>query len=756
MAACGWLTLRKQTIVHAAWTSILIATVASWCGRAQTADSRQNHIPQVSEAVELTPTELLQLENCRAGLIDPQARPAERQRWAELLFTFSSPSARSLIIELLERNDSPAAQRAIVDVITNRLRQAPESADPEFISPLMNLLGVTTEELRAAAARALAEYGGTDVPAKLGAVAAAPDEPMTKRLAAIDALASQVDRREVIAALIPLLDSGLPEVRHRVITALEPASRQAVGADIVRWKQWWAVKSRMTHEQWLADRVAMYRERLRDTRQEAAALHEETRKKTDSLTSRLGEFQREVFRMLTADQQEARLAAWLEDPLAEVKLGALAVIQARIADEGRRPNPDVLSALLKQLRDPSPLVRRQVLLIVQTLNDPLVVKAVLAQLEHEKDMTVRHAIFKALGRLNSIDSVPALVQEIAAPESDSSCVEEAANALGLVTPNLRDPQLLQQAVTALQNRYQSVDPSDLELRAALLSAMAGVGDASFGPAFLEAVDSTHSTILRAAIRGLRTTNDGSKLPRIRALMSDADPLVRLAATEAVALLGREVADLESLLARQNPAIETNELVREAAWRGIRDYLARRPTAERIQIAQRLRDFPDLEIRYLEELASSLTAANGEIAALADVYDRLATVMIIQNRFVEAAGYLRRWYELMAKQDPFAAQEVGLRWLEAALLANHEPDIIATLNQLLQTGASQKYWIIDVISQWFETPDMLNNAERTRSLLAALREMPAEALGESWADLLNRVEARSKEAKNPPADEPTIP
>ncbi len=730
--------------------------MAFCCGPARTSGFQQNHNSPESKAVEPTPTEQLQLENCRAGLIDPQARPAERQRWAELLFTFNSPSAKSLIIEMLERSESPAAQRAIVEVITNRLRQAPESADPEYISPLMNLLGVNTDELRTAAARALAEYGGTDVPAQLGAVAAAPDEPMTKRLAAIDALASQVDRREVIAALIPLLDSGLPEVRNRVITALEPASRQAVGADITRWKQWWTGKSRMTHEQWLADRVAMYRERLRDARHEATTLREETRKRTETLTSRLGEFQREVFRMLTADQQEARLAAWLEDPLAEVKLGALAVIQARIADEGRRPNPDVLSALLKQLRDPSPLVRRQVLLIVQTLNDPLVVKAVLAQLEHEKDMAVRHAIFKALGRLNSMDSVPALVQEIAAPESDPACVEEAANALGLVAPNLQDSQLRQQAVAALQNRYQNVDPADPELRAAILSAMAGVGDASFGPAFLDAVDSTHSTILRAAIRGLRTTNDGSKLPRIRALMSDADPLVRLAATDAVAILGREVADLESLLARQNPAIETNELVRETAWRGIRDYLARRPTAERVQIAQRLRDFPDLEIRYLEELASSLAAANGEVEALANVYDRLATVMIIQNRFVEAAGYLRRWYELRVKQDPVGAQEIGLRWLEAALLANHEPDIIATLNHLLQTGGAQKYWIIDVIYQWFETPDMLNNAERSRSLLAALREMPAEALGDSWTDLLNRVETRSAEANKPPADKPSTP
>ncbi len=74
-------------------------------------------------------------------------------------------------------------------------------------------------------------------------------------------------------------------------------------------------------------------------------------------------------------------------------------------------------------------------------------------------------------------------------------------------------------------------------------------------------------------------------------MAHGDPLVRLAATEAVGQLGREEADLEYLLMRLNPTIESNELPRETAWRGFRRLLSRRSVGDRIKAAERLRDLP---------------------------------------------------------------------------------------------------------------------------------------------------------------------
>ena len=99
----------------------------------------------------------------------------------------------------------------------------------------------------------------------------------------------------------------------------------------------------------------------------------------------------------------------------------------------------------------------------------------------------------------------------------------------------------------------------------------------------------------------------SKLARLRTLMNHADSLVRLAAIEAVAHLGREEADLERLLTRLNPTIETNEPARHAAWRGFREFLSHRSVKDRLEAAKRLRDVPALEIEYLEELAGALAS-----------------------------------------------------------------------------------------------------------------------------------------------------
>ena len=103
--------------------------------------------------------------------------------------------------------------------------------------------------------------------------------------------------------------------------------------------------------------------------------------------------------------------------------------------------------------------------------------------------------------------------------------------------------------------------------------------------------------LSAALnRALVDIGEGSKLPRLRTLMGHADPLVRLAATEAVGRLGQEDADLESLLNRLNPSIEDNELAREAAWRGFCRYLSTRSVPDRIRASERLRELPELEVR----------------------------------------------------------------------------------------------------------------------------------------------------------------
>lgn len=695
-------------------------------------------------SVEASPEHLMQLANCRSGILDPNARAKDRRRWIETLLAFDTVQARALVVELLQSKASPpAARQSLCEVIADSGRRSPQRVDPTFIEPLIILLSADAEDLRSAAARALADFPGTEVPARLGAIAGSDAEPLATRLAAIDALAAKVSRRGVVQELIELLSAGEPEITSRAITALEPAAREPIGADIERWRKWWSTKAEISEEQWLADRLDMYTDRYREHSEGYAAFKLEARQREEALASRLAALHRELFRGLTAEQREAKLAEWLGDPLPEVRQSALKIIQARIADEGTGPDSTVLTALLQLLDSDSPDMRREVVVIVQNLRDPTVVQAVLTRLDKEADSSTRLAIFRALGKLKSPAAIPALIREIQSTESTQASVREAADALAQIAELIDDKGQQQDAVAALQMRYQNTAVSSRELRAALLSAMAGVGDPSFAPEFLRAIDSTDVIMLRPAIRGLAAIGDRSKVLRIRALTADADALVRLAAVEAIAELGNEDADIESVLTRINPGIETNELVREAAWRAFRTVIVKRPTAEQISAAERLRETPDLEVRFLAEMSNRLSIANGHRDEAEYVRERLATLLVNQLKYDRASPHLRELFEAYADRDDARAFDTGLRWLDCALRSRPQqnvPEAVLRLSQLAQ-NEDQHARVFATVEGFLDSLDVTEDTEEMRRLLIELRPLEEHVGGENWKPLLDRFASR---------------
>jgi HEAT repeat protein len=691
--------------------------------------------------------------------LDAEARAVERRRWAEQLFSYDSPQAESLIVELLTLSERPEVQQALCEVIVDRAGKRPERLDAVLVDPLISLLDAEEEGLRTEAAAALAGFPGANVPAKLGALAGQPDVPLAKRLAAIDALTPNIHRREVVQPLISLLDVGVPEITERVVRALEPASREPLGPSPERWRQWWAEKSQLSEEDWLADQVQMYRSRLRVINDQCRASREEARQEQAALIQRLREFQREVFRVLTAEQKRAKLTEWLNDPLGEVKLTSLGIIKAQIADEGHRPNGEVLAALLSLLQEGSPAMRREVLLIVQNLSDPTVIQAVLTQLEDEEDPATRHATLKAIGKLDRPEAIPALIREIASPESHPECVREAANALGRVAPKADDAQDMEDAVAALKARYALVAVEDMALRAALLAAMAGVGDVSFTEEFQEAVESDDANLLRPAIRGLRAIGDASKLPRLRDHTRHPDPLVRRAAIEAVGELGREDADLECLLTRLDASNEDSEPAREAAWHAVRTLLSNKPLTQRIRAAERLRDMPELELTYLEELAENLSATDGQTAELEVVRDRLAVILLGEGKYTEAVPHLRDLCQTRLQRGAKeAALETGLQWLDAALLSYTQHDTADVVIQLATSFSDEPAVarIVDVVQRHLESEVLISDPDRARAILAALESVPAESLPPTWAELLTRTADRLASEDPQSVEGPTPP
>ncbi len=680
-----------------------------------------------------------QLQTCREGILDTRARPDERRRWVDLLFSYDSAQARPMIVELISLSGRPEVQAAVCGGLADQARKNPDRLDAAFVEPLMGILGAESDELRAAAARALAEFPIDLVATTLAERAARADVPMPQRLAAIDALAPNTHHREVVARLIGLLEMGVPEITDRVAVALEPIAMRALGRDAAAWRAWWEEKARLSEKEWLAYQLRVYRDRSRKLAIDLQIERAELNQDRSATTAKIRDFQRELIRSLPAEQRDARLVEWIDDPLSAVKLAALGLVKARIADEGKRPEGEVLAALLRLLQHESPAMRREALQILQNLSDEGVLTAVLGRLEEEKDPATRHALLTALGKIGNPAAIPAMVREIGSPESPPECVREAAAALGQLVAKLESKDALPDAVKTLLERYRGSSLTERSVRAALLTAMAGLADASFTPLFLEAVESDDVGILQAALNGLRAVGEASKVGRCRTLISHPDPRVRLAAIEAVAQLGREDADLEALLARVNPVVESNELARDAAWRGSRQLLAARPIPQRIRVVDRLRDMPDLSIKYMEELIASLASSPNNVAELDAMRDRLAAALMASGRFAEAVPHLRELYAVRAARGDESAKAVGLRWLEAILESPAPAGCAEAIVRLAETSGdvSIKADIVRLVGAHLD--DASNpDAQRARSLLAELRAVPIDLLGDPWGDLMARA------------------
>ena len=243
-------------------------------------------------------------------------------------------------------------------------------------------------------------------------------------------------------------------------------------------------------------------------------------------------------------------------------------------------------------------------------------------------------------------------------------------------------------------------------------------------------------------------------------MGDADPLVRRAATEAVGELGGEDADLESVLTRLNPTIEADGLVREAAWTAFRRLMGNRPPDAQLSYARRLRDMPDLEIRWLQELLTGFASRNGEMTEEAEsAHDRIATLLVSQGKFTEAIPNLRQLYERQTARVDAGAVETGLRLLSAVLNASGHPGVVDVIDQLLVCVAGDEtstQGLIDTVAAYIDSPDITADPEKTRSLLSQLQSVKADALGDAWADLLQRVADRLEGDDDDGATPPSTP
>gem|GEM_PF-1569817 len=722
--------------------------------------------PDSEVAPVLNSGHIEQIRTCREGILDAAARSEDRRRWIELLLSYDSSESHALVGELLRAPTKPEIQRAVCDVVYDRGREDARKLVDAFVEPLVDLLESESAPVRTAAARTLAAYRMATVPARLGSIASDTTVAIHKRLAAIDALAPNIHRREVVEQLVPLLDSDAAEIVSRVSATLEPGFSGTLASAPAERRAWLRQKLTLSPEAWLDEQLDVYHERSLRLRDELGALRESAKREQSSLTIQLGSLQRELYRALPPEQRPAKLIDWLGSALPATQLNALGIIKAAIGEEGKRPENEVLSAVLRLLASPPAAVRREALFIAQALNDPAVVDAVLARVEIESDPAVRPALFGAFGKLETLQAVPALLREVADARATVECAREAALALGQIAGGAAGASVRRDCIVPLKVRYQGLPAGEQSLRSALLAAMARVADPAFTQEFLDAVESEEPAVLQPAIQGLRATREVSKVPRLRILVGHADPSVRLAAIEAICELGREELDVETLRLRLNSAVETSAIVREAAWKAFHDIVVRRPLAEQIRAADRLRDTPELAIRYLEELldtasananAGSAVAASGNANArdMFQIRDRLATSLLSVQRYAQAAPHLRQLYESPDGGGGNGHLEYGTRWFSALLHAAPPKEVAAAVLQLRRSAADHAVQavIVETFQRFADSPAFLADRDRARSLCGELKTACGDDWIPAWSDAIARAVERLDAPESPRSAQP---
>lgn len=675
----------------------------------------------------LTDQQTAKLLHYRAVIENTAENDSTRQRQAEELLLTGWPTAADLLVELLETSTEASTRMVICRAVERTGATHPEFVDVRLAESLVRLLANGDRSVSTAASAALSTFREEYVVHRLGALARDPDRPVEQRLAIVDALAPNIDRRAVIAELIALIQVDEDAVLDRVLAALVPASRVNYGRRIEAWIAWWQEKSALDETAWLEDRVRLFVQRARELELRLEALRRESDNDYKTLAQRLGDALRLNYRLTAQEaQKDELLISWLRDPLMDFRRTAVDLVRERIYDQ-KLPSNEVRAALRERYADISPELRRDVFELVAALNDPADMEAIRARLTVETNVSVRETILGVLGKLRNPGAIEVLIGEIADASAPSPCVSKAAQSLATLARESIDPDQLEQAVKSVRARLASAKSDEFHLRGALLSAMASIGPTEFAAEFVAHLNETHPELLLPAIRGIVAVQDRSQVDHLRTLFLHTDPRVRLRAIEAVGVLGDGESPLEALANHMNVATEPNEAVRWVAWEAFCKILQRQPAETRLRWVDRLKDLPERKTDYLTALVQNFASANPVPAQLGEARERLALLLREQGRYAESVRYLQECYAAMSAESDPRAGEMGVLLLDSMLRNGQHAERI---DQLLAELAKQKDDVKTHVTETIKTyvnghaqgnadPELVTRVQRLQRACAGL-------------------------------------
>jgi HEAT repeat protein len=676
--------------------------------------------PSPSPDSTLTPAAALQQERLarfRGFITNTNDSDATRIAQAETLLSTEGEPAIELVVSLFDTGDDPSTKIVLCQALQNLARK-PEAPDPRLRDALLRQLDSTNAAVATRASAALAMFPLDSVLPTLRAIAADGQKPLPVRMAALAALQPNTHRREVVAALIQLLDANSPELVSRVMAALQRSARKDLGSDVAAWKAWWKSQEALTDTQWLTAQLARDSELLQEQDRRFQAFKEESTQRYAQLATRLGQTLAAMYRSTPPVEKDSLLQSWLADSFIEFRRSAVALIAEQIS-EGSLPSAALREGLHLRYADESPEIRRLAFEIIAALNEPTDAPAILARLELEKDDRVREAILRALGKLRNPEALPALKAELEREGASDGCVIAAADGLGMLAGRGRaDAGAAAGLVEPLRSRFARAAQGPVEVRVALLGAMAAIGSPSFRAEFASNLGSENPELLVAALQGIAVVGDGAQLDRLMDLVNHSDPRVRQRALAALGALGTEQ-QLSTVIARLSEGAEAVEGPRNAAWQAYKQICGRLPLSSQLAAVDRLADQPLLATDYLQDLYDGLVAQQPPAPQVSEVRERLAQRYVALNRNAEA---LPLWRQVFTDAGSSAARpDVCMNLLRCGLAAGNHDAIVEALRALSAANDGSRTEAEDAVLAHFAQLRTAGKTTDAQALASPLRD-----------------------------------
>lgn len=619
--------------------------------------------PVVTEAangVEALPEAEQMLFGIWTGQLADASRSAETKREAaEGLLTRNYPQAEAALKGFLADTSNLPARVAVAGAIA-KLGLGKES----YIEPLLAMLTGDQPDARTPAARALATYKGPEIAEKLVEIAHDRKRDRQVRLASLVAL-RRILEKNAVDGLVRLLDDPDPAVAAAAEDALVGLTNVR-GMDREEWKRWWARNKGKNRQEWLASLT----ENIARAKKDLEADNERLRRK-------LASTMRQLYALTPPAQQDVMLLAMLKDPIADIRLVALDLVDRRISENGP-VSADIRGQIRTMLDDPAPGVRSAVTGVIAHVGDAQALDPLLERLEVEPVSEVIQGLLDAVGQLRNAKAVPAVLARL--PASDEAVATSAAMALArIASAQPLDADAMDKASRSLLTEYRryAENRNSITVREALLTAMGTLAEARFVPVIKQALKDPQARVRRAAVVALASFGQADLAETIEPYAADPDHGVRQAAISALGSLnGKE--HLAVILRRTDPETETQAAVRQQAWDVAMVILAdadadvvSRALAE---LADR-QDAPAMNTRIRQIHVEKLRQAGSDELPKAEL--ELARALLSSRRAAEAASHLASAYKAYSQRKDPLAQTVWVEWVQALLAAN-DPGAIATI------------------------------------------------------------------------------